>query len=146
MFWQGSVLCSITWGRAVCAVMSTQMFSAWNTYAGLNLELALKIFLSPAFVLNFFCTDFMLLFNPICTFCLFLPNTCNDLHFFLQLFILGLEPQFRGLGSSGSAPGLSLQAVLTCLYVRISSCSWIFRPGRAFVLMEKNNILLRYLT
>jgi len=43
--------------------------------------------------------------------------------FFLQLLVIGLEPQFSDLSSSVSAAGLSLQAVLTSLCVRLSSCS-----------------------
>lgn len=62
----------------MCAVMPTQLFPTWNTCAVQDLELALKVSLSPAFVLNFFCTDFILLLNPGCIFGLFLPNTCND--------------------------------------------------------------------
>lgn len=51
-----------------------------------NLELALRAFLSSAFAPNFFCADFILLFNPVCTFCLFLLHTCNDLCFFHYSF------------------------------------------------------------
>lgn len=91
----------------MCAVMPTQLFPSQNTYAGQDLELALRAFLSSALALNFFYTDFILLLNPVCTFYLFLLNTCNDLCFFHQLLILGLEPQCSGLSSSESAPGSS---------------------------------------
>lgn len=98
--------------------MPTQLFPTLNTYTVRNLELTLKVFLSPAFLLNFFSTDFILLFNPIC---LFLPNKSKDLRFFLWLLVLGLEPQFSGLSSSGSAPGSSLQAVLVCTWESVAA-------------------------